>query len=262
MTKRWRPGSTSRKSPIRLSARSVASSDNPVTLPPGRAKLATKPPPTGSLASANTIGMTAVACFVARTALPDVTMTFTLRRTNSAQSQRSVRCVLPPSDTRTRRCALLSSQVRAAAAQKRRHIGSRPKAWRRLKTPIVGGLPGCCALAASGHAAAPPSTDMNCRLPTPTIICPVPTGITPAVMWGRISRTNRPVWSSRRLLRCRDPVVIGGKAEVPSLAQNDAIDPSRHFQRMTCCGAQTSFSLLHAGQSCLKILARCMYYLR
>ena len=57
---------------------------NPVTLPPGRAKLAIMPVPTGSLATANTMGMTDVTCFAAGTASPDVTMTSTLSRTNSA----------------------------------------------------------------------------------------------------------------------------------------------------------------------------------
>ena len=156
-----------------------------MTLPPGRAKLATKPPPTGSLASANTIGMTAVACFVARTALPDVTMTFTLRRTNSAaiSAKRSLRpsaqrysnatvrpSIQPSSCSRRSKAATYWFQTEGVAAP---------------KTPIVGGLPGCCALAASGHAAAPPSTDMNCRLPTPTIICHVPNGIMLTAMWGR-----------------------------------------------------------------------------
>ena len=36
-----------------------------MTLPPGRAKLATRPVPTGSAADAKTIGMTDVACFAA-----------------------------------------------------------------------------------------------------------------------------------------------------------------------------------------------------
>ena len=39
-----------------------------MTLPPGRARLATRPVPTGSAAVAKTIGMTDVACFAARTA--------------------------------------------------------------------------------------------------------------------------------------------------------------------------------------------------
>ena len=64
-----------------------------MTLPPGRARLATKPLPTGSPAIAKTIGMTDVACFAARTAAPDVTMTSTLSRTNSAaiSAKRSLR---------------------------------------------------------------------------------------------------------------------------------------------------------------------------
>ena len=62
---RRRPGMTSRKSSSRLPARSVDWSDRPVTLPPGRARLATRPVPTGSPPSAKTIGMTDVACFAA-----------------------------------------------------------------------------------------------------------------------------------------------------------------------------------------------------
>ena len=64
---------------------SVPCPDSPVTLPPGRAKLSTKPVPTGSPATAKTIGMTDVACLAATIAeFPDVTMTSTLRRTYSA----------------------------------------------------------------------------------------------------------------------------------------------------------------------------------
>ena len=62
---RRRLGTTSRKSSSRLPARSVDWIDRPVTLPPGRARLATRPVPTGSSAVAKTIGMTDVACFAA-----------------------------------------------------------------------------------------------------------------------------------------------------------------------------------------------------
>jgi len=58
--------------------------DNPVTLPPGRARLAIQPVPTGSLASANRMGIVDVVRFTSASAAPDVTMTSTLRRTNSA----------------------------------------------------------------------------------------------------------------------------------------------------------------------------------
>ena len=63
----------------------INNSANAAMLPPGRAKLATKPVPTGSDTAANTIGMTAVACFAARVGgVASVTMTSTLSRTNSA----------------------------------------------------------------------------------------------------------------------------------------------------------------------------------
>ena len=81
---RRRAGTTSRKSSSRLPARSVCWNDRPVTLPPGRARLTTKPVPTGS-PPAKTIGMTDVACFAARTlTVPPETITSTFCRTNSA----------------------------------------------------------------------------------------------------------------------------------------------------------------------------------
>src|SRR5215831_6074407 len=49
-----RPGTTSCNSSSRLSATSVFWSDNPVTLPPGRGRLATRPLPMGSPATAKT----------------------------------------------------------------------------------------------------------------------------------------------------------------------------------------------------------------
>src|SRR5215472_13704896 len=77
---RRRPGTTSRKSSSRLAARSAAWFDRPVMLPPGRARLATRPVPSGSVATANTIGMTEVACFAATTEAPAVTMRSTFSR--------------------------------------------------------------------------------------------------------------------------------------------------------------------------------------
>jgi hypothetical protein len=74
--------------------------DAPVTLPPGRARLATSPEPTGSTAIANAIGMVEVACFTAWIAVSTVRMTSTLRRTNSAAI--SAARSLPASRQRTR----------------------------------------------------------------------------------------------------------------------------------------------------------------
>jgi hypothetical protein len=60
----------------------------PVTLPPGRAKLATSPPK-GSPAAVMTIGMVEVARLAASgPSVPSATMTSTLRRTSSAASCR------------------------------------------------------------------------------------------------------------------------------------------------------------------------------
>src|SRR6266851_4720985 len=59
---RRRRGTTSRNNSRRLPARSVAWPDRPVTLPPGRARLATKPPPTGSFAMAKTMRCRLLCC--------------------------------------------------------------------------------------------------------------------------------------------------------------------------------------------------------
>ena len=74
---------------------SVAKAESPVTLPPGRARLATRPTPTGSPTLAITMGMVVVAFFAANADGPPVTtIRSTLRRTRSAASsgRRSVFC--------------------------------------------------------------------------------------------------------------------------------------------------------------------------
>jgi hypothetical protein len=62
----------------------------PVALPPGRARLATKPSLTGSSLTPNTIGIVEVAAFAASAvaAFPDTAITATRRRTNSATDAR------------------------------------------------------------------------------------------------------------------------------------------------------------------------------
>jgi hypothetical protein len=132
-------------------------------LPPGRARLETKPAPTGSFATAKTIGMVDVACFAARSTPPDVRMTSTLSRTNSAaisaarswrpSAQRySIATVRPSLQPSSRsRCTNAADQLLQAVAV------APPK------KPIVGSFPACCARAVSGHAAAPPMRVMNSR---------------------------------------------------------------------------------------------------
>ncbi len=164
---RRRPGTTSRKSSSRLAARSVCCIDRPVTLPPGRARLATRPVPTGSPAAAKTIGMTDVACMAATiTAVADVTMTSTLRRTNSAaiSAARSER----PSAQRYS-IAIVRPSIQPSSRNRCTKAATHwpwDEGVPATRNPMVGSLAACCARAASGHvAAAPPSVAKNFRRP-------------------------------------------------------------------------------------------------
>src|SRR6516164_10839799 len=65
MARRRKSGTASRSNSSRLLAVSGNRSDKPVTLPPGRARLATRPLPTGSPTATATIGIVDVACFAA-----------------------------------------------------------------------------------------------------------------------------------------------------------------------------------------------------
>src|SRR5262249_10916423 len=161
---RRRLGTISRNSSSLLPARSICTFDKPVTLPPGRERLVTRPAATGSVPKATTIGMVDVACFTGAAALSAGTMTSTLRRTNSAatSAKRSGRpsaqrylivtvrpSIQPSSPKRRTKASVHGRQTDAAAAPRR---------------PMVGTFPGCCAVAASGHAAAaPPSSVMTLR---------------------------------------------------------------------------------------------------
>ena len=62
---------------------------NPVALPPGRARLATKPAPTGSMTTANTIGTVRVACSNGAT----VAVPVPARMTSGASAANSAACL-------------------------------------------------------------------------------------------------------------------------------------------------------------------------
>jgi hypothetical protein len=114
----------------------------------------------------NTMGMTVVVRFAARAAaVPSVTITSTLRRTNSAaisayraarpSPQRYFIVTVRPSiqpNSRSRCMNAATSSLRPASVCAPRK-------------PMVASFPlGCCARAARGHAAAaPPSSPMNSR---------------------------------------------------------------------------------------------------
>lgn len=129
-------------------------------LPPGRAKLATSPPPTGSFARSKTIGMTDVACFTETPAPPDVTMISTLSLTSSAaiSANRSLRpsaqrysiatvrpSIQPSSRNRCPKAAVQASQADGVTVP---------------RNPMVGIFPDSRACAASGQAAAALPTAM------------------------------------------------------------------------------------------------------
>ena len=139
---------------------------NPVALPPGCARLATNPAPTGSMTFANTIGALRLACCSAATlALAEARMTSGASPTNSAASVR--RSASPAGQRVSIRTLRPSVQPNCRspsrkAASRACSIGSRPAPP--ISTPMRRIRSGCCARAASGHAATVPlSSVMNSR---------------------------------------------------------------------------------------------------
>jgi hypothetical protein len=80
------PGTTSCKTSTRFASNKLVNWVTPVTLPPGRLRLATSPDRTGSPPVVKTTGMVAVAALAtsAETMPPLVMITSTRRRTRSA----------------------------------------------------------------------------------------------------------------------------------------------------------------------------------
>ena len=90
----------------------------PVALPPGRARLSTKPAPTGSTTLVNTIGTVRVACSMPRWPCWHARMTSGASATNSAAYLRCRRHCRRPSECRSARCGRRSSPIVAAPARK------------------------------------------------------------------------------------------------------------------------------------------------
>ncbi len=127
---------------------SGARADNPVMFPPGCARLATNPLPTGSVSCAMTIGIVEVASFTTRVSVgPGETMTSTLRRTSSAASSgrrsnfpsanRHSMTMFLPSSYPSSRSPWRNASVRAINAE----------AGVSSSNPIRGTFAGCCASA-------------------------------------------------------------------------------------------------------------------
>src|SRR5262249_533755 len=158
-------GTSSRKSESRFATTSAAKKLTPVALPPGRASEATRPSLTGSSATPKTIGIVCVAALAAIAVAepPGTAITFTWRRARSAaiSASRSNR----PSESRNSHTTFWP-WTRPLSASPRRNAsrnGVADSCDCGVSSPITG-VAGCCARAASGHVAAPPSSVMKSRL--------------------------------------------------------------------------------------------------
>jgi hypothetical protein len=133
-----------------------------VTLPPGRAKLATSPLPNGSPDDAMTIGIVLVARLAASgPSVPLATITSTFKRTSSS-AMRASRAASFSAYLISSEALFPSIQPNCLRASK--NTASIGAALAGLKYPILRTRSGCCPRAASGHAAAAlPSVTMKSR---------------------------------------------------------------------------------------------------
>src|SRR5262249_10695366 len=119
-------------------------------LAPGRARLSTKPPPTGSATTVNTTGTVWVASSSGRrTELPEARMTSGMSATNSAAYLR-VSAGLPPVHLMSTRALRPTIQCNSCSPCRNAAMRACPSA-------------SFAARAESGHVAAPPNTEMNER---------------------------------------------------------------------------------------------------
>ena len=139
----------------------------PVALPPGRARLSTKPAPTGSGVPVNTIGMVRVACSSdGTTAPPEARMTSGASATNSDACLRKSSASPAPQrySIRTLRPTVQPNSCRPCRNAALRACPSASSEPRFMSTPTRRTRSACCARAASGHtAAAAPRSEMKSR---------------------------------------------------------------------------------------------------
>ena len=157
-------GTSSRNISSRFAISRLLKKVTPVMVPPGRFKLATRPSSTGSVPSVNTIGMV-VPVFLASIAalVPPRRDEHRDPAADQVGQQRRKLIELAAGP------ALLDPQVLALDVtcffeplKKRGHVGG-PWLRRDGAQDADHRHAGCCARAASGHAAAPPSTPRNSR---------------------------------------------------------------------------------------------------
>ena len=157
-------GMSSRSSSTRLSAKVVVRKLTPVTLPPGRARLATRANLTGSSPVMNAMGIVDVAALAAIVAgAPVDAITATCRLTRSA-ANRGNRSSSPSAHSNSIVTFRPTSRPVSFTPSRKAAIRlAYPAGDALLRNPITGIADGC-AFAPTGHAAAAlPSSVMNSR---------------------------------------------------------------------------------------------------
>src|SRR5262245_39777614 len=138
----------------------------PVTLPPGRLRLGIRPAPMGSPTAEKTIGMVEVDALAASAdGVPPAAKRRATRNPTSSAASAGNRSYRPSAQRKAIR--RFSPSTNPASRRPSRNalttlwdsLGERP-----LRNPMTE-IAACCARAARGHAAAPPSSVMNSRGP-------------------------------------------------------------------------------------------------
>ena len=162
------PGAICLSSSSHFALRPYSKFVNPVALPPGRARLSTKPLPTGSTTCTNTIGTARVVCSNgAMLILPVARMTSGVSANNSSAYLR-ISSEFPAAgqrvSMRTLRPSVQPSCCSPCWKAAMRACPCALFATAPMSTPTFRMRSGCCARATSGHVAtAPPSTAMTSR---------------------------------------------------------------------------------------------------
>ena len=154
---------TSSRSSSRRFCPNPASKVTPVTLPPGRLRLATRPCLTGSLPVTKTIGIVVVAALAASAAPAFATITATGRRTNRPPAPAAGRIALPPSGIRSRRSGPRRSPASVKALAERGHEVRASASDRAVEEADHRHRRLLRAHAKRPRAAAPPRSVMNSR---------------------------------------------------------------------------------------------------
>ena len=145
-------GASWRSSSSRFVPSSLVVKITPVKLAPGRLRLATRPSRTGSVPVANTTGMVVAAALAACAPAVLATITAACRLIRSAREPTAGHYALPPSAARLRHRALRRSRPPSGRGEMRPR-GAPESADDVLRRNPITGIVGCCARAASGHAA-------------------------------------------------------------------------------------------------------------